>query len=364
MNQDISPPDQSPQQASAPSPVSPADNRALWSTFARAIDAELRPARSIRGLAGFDHDVEAIAVDDARKRVVIVSAEPSARMAALMQVDVQATMTDAKVIVARPVAFDLPDILRRTIQPLGLTEIDIEKAREWLLAQRGNGPELDGRMESLGITEALSSRFSVAEAMPLLPQLLGFLTQAERLPWREIIQIFGDTASRGSLDLSSLLATDSLADDLKAGVCPLPLFEFDAEALDLFRRGDDLDAARDHLRMLGIHQYFFPPRDQLVLGLVDQGLRDGASIARAGDAAPRLGHPLARGEMVDDAGTFVETLSALREAGYTAEGEMGIELSPSGRTVRSTIRVQPREGIFAKLLNKLSISVSPLDLLK
>ena len=36
----------------------------MWSTFARALDAELREDTVIRGLSGLSHQVEAIAVDD------------------------------------------------------------------------------------------------------------------------------------------------------------------------------------------------------------------------------------------------------------------------------------------------------------
>lgn len=245
-----------------------------------------------------------------------------------------------------------------------LSTVKRPKAREWLLSQRGKDPEVDERFESLGINRALSSTLSMAEIIPTLPQLLSFVTQAERLPWREILHIFGETASSGTLDLSSLLATDSLQEDLKAGVCPVPLFDFDAEALELFARGEDIDEARKHLESLGIYQYFFPSRDQIALGLVDQGMTDGLSIARAGEAAPVLGHPYGRAELVGDADDFVCVLSALDEAGFVAEGEIGLEISPAGRTVRSTIKVQPREGLMAKLLNRFNVSLSPFDLMK
>jgi len=338
--------------------------RALWATFSRALDTELRSDTVIRGSSGLEHTVEAIAVDDRHKRVIVVSAEPNPRMAAMMQVDIQATMPDSRVLVARPVAVDLPNVLRRVAQPLGLSEIDIAKARAWLQRQKDKSTEEENPIAGLGLEEALSGTLTMANTVPLMPQLLGLLTQAEQLPWREIGEIFGETTASGSLDLSALLATDSLSADLRAGVCPIPLYEFEASDLDMFVRGDDLEAVRARLKSLEIYQYFYPSRDQLALGLVDQGLRAGADVATVGERAPDLGHPFGEAELVDRSGDFVSALAALKEAGYVAEGEFGLEMSQTGSTVRSSIKVRPREGLLTKLLNRVNVSLSPLDLLK
>lgn len=340
--------------------------RAVWSTFARALGAELRTETVIRGSSGLDHHVQAIAVDDVAGRVIIVSAEANPRMAAMMQVDIQATMPSARVLVARPVAVDLPDVVRRIVQPLGLSEIDVVRARKWFQGWQGDQATNERLLTGLGVDKALEGRFAALSRIdiPAMPQILGLIAQAGQLPWSEIIKIFGESAVGGSLDLSALLATDSLEADLQAGVCPIPLYEFTEDDLDLFLVGSDLDAVRERLRALGIHQYFFPSRDQLALGLVDQGLRASAEIMAVGDTAPMLGHPFGEAELVDQASDFTGTLAALREAGFVAEGELGLEVSEKGRTVRSVIKVRPREGLFTKLLNRVSVSFSPSDLFK
>ena len=66
-------------------------NPELWRSFARALGAEPREHRTIRGATGLDHEVESIAVDDKNKRVILVSSEHHPRIAALMQHDVQST---------------------------------------------------------------------------------------------------------------------------------------------------------------------------------------------------------------------------------------------------------------------------------
>lgn len=343
---------------------------ALWSTFARAIGAELRSDTVIRGSSGLEHEVQAIAVDEKTDRVVIVSAEASPRMAALMQVDVQASMPGSRVLVARPVALDLVQIARKVVEPLGLSEIDIGRGRAWiseLQARQGAGqdavtelaPEMDG-----ALVGALNPFSSIG--MPAMPQILGLIMQAERLPWSDIGKLFSETAATGTLDLRSLMATDNLAADLAAGVCPVPLYELSETDVDMFISGTRLDDARQRLVELGIYQYFFPSPDQLALGLVDEGINRIARVAEVTGIAPQLGHPFGAAELMPTTTDMIETVAQLKALGYVADGEHGIEISESGRVVRSTLKFRPREGLLTKLINRISLSasVSPGDFLK
>ena len=92
------------------------DAKRMWKSIgAAAVGVEIRQATSIRGISGQDHPVQAVGVDDKTNRVIIFSAEPNPRIAALMQTDVQATVADAHVLVARPVIFDLSEIARRIV---------------------------------------------------------------------------------------------------------------------------------------------------------------------------------------------------------------------------------------------------------
>src|ERR1700740_108337 len=92
------------------------NSKEFWGVFGRALRAEQRDYTTIRGSSGLNHDVEAIFVDDKSKRVIIVSAEPNPRIAALMRVDVQAVFADTRVLVARPIAFDIAAFARHVVQ--------------------------------------------------------------------------------------------------------------------------------------------------------------------------------------------------------------------------------------------------------
>src|SRR4051794_29013991 len=89
------------------------DQRQIWHSFSRALDAELREAQFIPGASGLEHPVQAISVDDKGKRVIVFSSETNARTAALIQGDIQQTMPDVSILVARPVIADLSVLVRR-----------------------------------------------------------------------------------------------------------------------------------------------------------------------------------------------------------------------------------------------------------
>jgi hypothetical protein len=101
----------------------------IWGAFGRALGAEPRTSRTIRGVSGLDHLVEGISVDDKGNRVIVFAAEPNPRVAALMQVDIQATMPTARVLVARPIAFDFAAIARGLVQQVGQPEIDFVQVK-------------------------------------------------------------------------------------------------------------------------------------------------------------------------------------------------------------------------------------------
>ena len=337
------------------------DQRRIWGSLVSAVGAELRPDDMIRGASGLEHRVQALAVDEVNNRLLVVSAEASARTAALMQVDIQATLSETHVLVARPVIFDLADISRRLLTPLSLTHID-PSAVSGLLASLN---EMDDAARNAvvetyasPIIEPLTAILQRV-ALPNLTQIQDVVAQAALLPWREIFAAV--KGEGGPIDVTNLMAIDSTEVERKLGICPLPLYEFSEADLELFLSGVDAQTIRERLKALGIYQYFFPPADQLVLGLADRGVHAPSALVAAAAPAPTLGHPFGDDELVDAQKSLVETLEAMKATGYVAEGEVGIEVTPQGRTVRSTLKYRPREGMLEKILKRISLSLSPKD---
>jgi hypothetical protein len=169
-----------------------------------------------------------------------------------------------------------------------------------------------------------------------------------------------------SLDLGSIVSIDPVEYDRRLGLCSIPLYDFDNRSIEYFHRGTDLEAARAVLKQYGIFQYFFPPPDHLALGLAEASPRDSRTLATDVANVPSLGHPFGAFEIVDSGTNLAETIASLKAQGFMVQGEIGLELTESGRAVRSTVKFSPREGIFSKIARVLSIKVdlSMKDLFK
>jgi hypothetical protein len=154
------------------------NTKRIWKSISSAIGAEIREATSIQGRSGQDHPVQAIAVDDKTNRVVIFSAEPSPRIAALMQGDVQATLPDAHVLVARPVIFDLSAIAHRVAKSGGL---DVQALFRGHDAKNEMPKTIAERIGPI-----IKPLFETASKVPLpiSVQLMDVIEQAKNLHWK------------------------------------------------------------------------------------------------------------------------------------------------------------------------------------
>ncbi len=95
-------------------PPTPAvDASAAWRSICAALGTEYRPTNEIHGQSGLVHPISGLGVDDKGKRLIVISADHNPRNAALMRMDVQASIPDLRVLVARPLSIDLPHIVRQ-----------------------------------------------------------------------------------------------------------------------------------------------------------------------------------------------------------------------------------------------------------
>ncbi len=126
------------------------------------------------------------------------------------------------------------------------------------------------------------------------------------------------------------------------------------------------DQLVDVLQGLDIYQYFFPPPDALALAVVEQGISKPSIVSDSVELAPKLGHFYGALEHANTfQGSIPELLDELGALGYVAEGDHGIEITPEGRTVRTSIKFRPREGLVAKILGRMhfNLTVSPHDII-
>jgi hypothetical protein len=302
--------------------------------------AEPRDYLTIRGLSGLDHFVEAIFVDDKSKRVIIVSAEPNPRIAALVRVDIQATFADSRVIVARPIAFDIAASARQMVQRYGLVNLPLDD------------PEAAKKLISLVSPSGLTFQNIT---LPIANQILAAIHQLALLDWQAIMEGFKQHPPSPIIPLTNLLTMDSMAVDRQHGICPLPLYEFTENDWELFLSGRRIDDIEERLKALGIFQYFFPPPDQIALGFADGNSAPIGTIASAIELAPAMGHPLAAPELVSGGVDPVGIVEQLVDQGLLVEGEIGYEVTEDGNRQRATVRFRPREGLISKILQRLNV---------
>lgn len=342
------------------------DTKQIWKSLSSAIGVEMREATSIRGSSGQDHPVQAVAVDDKTNRVVIFSAEPSPRIAALMQTDVQATLPDVHVLVARPVIFDLSEIARRVAKQTDIHAL-ATLLTQMSTKQKKRAQQSANDLFSAKLGPAIKPLFDTATKvrLPFSVQVLDIVEQIANVDWTSTF-LKTPTTETFLSTLLSMTAIDSAAADRRLGVCPIPLYDFSEADYELLLSGKDIDELQARLKALGIYQYFFPAPDQLLLGLADNRVTEDGSLVLAAEEAPTHGHLLGAPELFQDNATLLETLEELKGAGYVADAEFGVEITDKGRAVRQNIKIRPRESLISKIAKIISVKldISAKDIFK
>lgn len=287
----------------------------------------------------------------------MISAEHDARAAALAQADIQSAFPSLKVLVARPVALDLSTSARALTSSLGRSMIGTEDLKDQELLESALRPS----MERLGLAFALSASSALAHVLEAIQQLakLKFISD-DGTP---AASKTGD--NRPILDLSGLNEWDPTEMDRRYGVCPIPLFEFEPEEIEKVLLSKNIDEVRNLLQRHDLLQYFFPPADQLALGIIERGsVVNPSQVIDQILKAPQIGHPLGELEVAPSETSLTEIVDALRDRNLVVDGEVTLELTNEGRAIRQVIRYKPREGFLSKLLNRFEIKLDLKDLFK
>src|SRR5262249_14174453 len=146
-----------------------------------------RESPTILGASGINHPAQAIGVDDKHDRVIVVAAEPDPRIAALMQGDIQAIMPRSRVVVARPLAFDIGSFSRSFIQQFGKVEFSAKAFGQLVQsfkADDGTYPGLDKVVaEIIGPTLLAFNKVK----LPSLDQFFDIVRQAAIIDWGHVI---------------------------------------------------------------------------------------------------------------------------------------------------------------------------------
>ena len=298
----------------------------------------------------------AAGVADEKQRIVLVSADTDARSAALAQADIQAALGRVRVLMARAVLLDLGRVAEVVTGATGLSYVSGELVSDF--------PEDEQRRQELVQPYIEQLRPVIEQWIRNAQGVKGFnfgygLAQAiEQLKSLRLVTE-GDDEGPPRLDLSGLLNQRAIRDDQEVGICPIPLHDFSGDEMEIVNSGRDAAAISEILRERQVLQYFYPAADQLALGLIDRETVSASELLDQLCAVPELGHPFGPNELTGVTPVeLVELVQHLQELKLAAEGELGIELTPEGQSIRASVKFKPRDGLVARVLNHLNINVN------
>lgn len=300
--------------------------------------------QDLRGVSGLHHPLLAVGIDDKRRRMVVISMEHDARGTALAQSDLQMAFPKVHVIVARPVFVSVSAIL----SPDDIINLSRSLIEERLLTHY---KDTAARAETI-LPEDKTTNSWIKMHFAHFDDLLLETTLAN-----------GEDLGEGHIqELKAAAEEDPIAKDRELGVCGIPIYGFSAEEFSDLMETDHVDFVRETLRRKNILQYFFPPPDQLALGLVDRFRpKNRAHLIDLTKSAPAMGHPFGQPEIVQ-ASSPQQVIDELLDRGLAVEGELTIDIGPDGQSLRSTVRFKPREGLLSKIINRISVDLSFKDL--
>jgi hypothetical protein len=338
----------------------------FWKSFIRAVESDAREVESIRGASGLSHPVIAVGVDEARHRIIIISGEPDARSAAMAHADIQAAYPTMKVVLARPIPFNLAVIaafISKEIGKLSLGWDDLQSlaARTSEVTSMLQHEVRSMEKAGLGPLAAVVLPFTYArlDTVAVFKEVIQQLSFVELEQDNQVNFDGANAESAGTkavFGLRRLFALDPVEMDRRVGICSVPLYELSPADAEVFQSGVDIEHARTILKTQNILQYFFPAPDHLALGLAEQTISTPGTLVDRLLGVPEVGHPFGEPELLS-LQDVSQTVEALQEQGLLVEGEAGIEITPAGQSVRAAVRFKPREGLLSKLSNIISVKI-------
>lgn len=334
-------------------PTPEVDASAAWRSICAALGTEYRPTNEIHGQSGLVHPISGLGVDDKGKRLIVISADHNPRNAALMRMDVQASIPDLRVLVARPLSIDLPHIVRQNFcgadghlqvgKVIGfasaLTAIPVREDR------------IVGQLDDLVRSTQLAN-------LSFKTQLQGIIEQfsVARLPDLSTNE-YNSLLDIGLAMLRNFSRVDNLLSDRESGICPIPTYEFTETDWELLLSGTRIDDVQERLRRMDVYQYFYPSKDALTLGLVDRGVQSVDAINGGINQAQADGHIMMPNTILDSAADVQDIVSELRRSGLMVEGEMEWEVTEDGKNVRNLVRFRPSEGLISRISKIISLRI-------
>jgi hypothetical protein len=117
--------------------------------------------------------------------------------------------------------------------------------------------------------------------------------------------------------------------DQKLGICPISLYNFSPQEIELIRsdttKTEEITAL---LHRLNILQYFFPAPDQLALGIIARTSPTTQQLKEILTSPPKLGHPYGHTEILDTEVPITQLIDVLETRKLIVSGKVSYETTP------------------------------------
>ncbi len=318
------------------SPAKTKRRKNFWRNFITTLGTTPIEKAQIIGASGFEHPIIAAGIDAQRNRLVIISADNSPRLIAMAHSDIQAAVHPLQVVTAHPI--------RINIKKPALEKTDLSSTKE----------------KSDKISDNLTRTSELIEPVNIMSVLQkGWLAFQTGLYQILLTQSDTEQAKQAFEELKpELEAQDFESIDQKLGICPIPLYEFSPQEIELICS----DTAKTEeitilLHRLNIIQYFFPAPDQLALGIIARTSPTKQQLNEILTTPPKLGHPYGHTEILDKEVSITTVLDALQERNYIVSGKLIYETTPQGEAIRKEVCFTAKESLVSKIINRFKISI-------
>lgn len=326
----------------------------FWKGFFEALDLEIKNVDDLQGSSGIRHKVLCAGVDEKLKRIVIVQDEQDARILSMVQADVQARIKDYNILMVRPISINLST----AFQGMGLLMGANKFTKQDFADLSGtNGTEekaKEGKEKLENLLNFVAPQVEIIQRTKpnLVAVFQEIVSQLSHLRFLQNLEENNDF----TIDFQEILTYNPVVYDNNLGICSIPLFLFSVNEAEEFFKKKNQEITRAILKKHGIYQFFYPPVDALALGFIEQEIHQNEDLIKHIENVPNFGHPFGENELID-ATKLNHVVDALKEKGLVVEGEFSLGVTENGMEKRMLVKFSPRESIFKRLSNVISVKV-------
>lgn len=272
----------------------------------------------------------------------------------MVQADVQARMHNYNILMVRPISINLSTAFQGVGLLMGNNIFTKKDLDELAVKDEKNEIAKEGKEKLENLLNFVAPQVEIIQRTKpnLVSVFQEIISQLSHLRFLQDIEENNNFA----IDFQEILTYNPVVYDNNLGICSIPLFLFSVDEVESFLKRKNQEVTRNILKRHGIYQFFYPPVDALALGFIEKEIHMKEDLIKKIENVPTYGHPFGENELID-AKKLNHVVDALKEKGLVVEGEFSLGITEVGKEKRMIVKFSPRESIFKRLSNIISIKV-------